>query len=24
VVALPISAGSADYLRWIETETRSA
>ena len=24
VVALPISAGSDDYLRWIETETRSA
>src|SRR5688572_4862947 len=23
VVALPISAGSGDYLRWIETETRS-
>jgi periplasmic divalent cation tolerance protein len=24
VVALPISAGSADYLRWIESETHSA
>ena len=24
VVALPIAAGSAEYLRWIETETRQA
>jgi periplasmic divalent cation tolerance protein len=24
VVALPIGAGSEDYLRWIESETRSA
>ena len=24
VVALPISDGNADYLRWIESETRSA
>jgi periplasmic divalent cation tolerance protein len=24
VVALPISAGNEDYLRWIDNETRSA